>query len=290
MEQKDTKRKFESLVYALLGSAAIICLLLSNVLRFYAQDWFTSLLHELGFAAIVALILTFTIERFSRERHAAEVKELTAGINRDLFHAVYGRHLPPGVFTEVERLLLAQRAHRSKLHVEYEFFDRPGRSTFVCKLRVSYELFNPSSEPVRCSVGMFVESPSDGRDTELCQVTDVTLGKQKLARVEIDGVTTKGRFAVVFDKDVELGAGERLEVDIHGQLVKNVIDTELWTSQMPCDGLRLTVRMPPGMNFEARSIHSQPLRELHSEQTMKVWRIDGGLIPQQGIAFWWANS
>jgi hypothetical protein len=77
------------------------------------------LLHELGFAGVVSVILIFTIEKFSRERHKLAAETLLDRINQDLFRAIYKRYIPEAVFEEVEKCIMMGSVYRESHELDY---------------------------------------------------------------------------------------------------------------------------------------------------------------------------
>src|SRR5690349_7633454 len=123
-------KKVESYVYVIVGLVSIGCILLSVYLHTIwskegdDEHFFRHLIYlfisELGVAGIVALLIISTIEKFTRNKHEKAAKDQISTIKENLFYAIYRRHIPPEVFSEVERCLLLKDIIRRDYSIEYD--------------------------------------------------------------------------------------------------------------------------------------------------------------------------
>ena len=78
-------------------------------------------------------------------------------------------------------------------------------------------------------------------------------------------------------------------------MIKNLEDNEICQSNYPSDGMKLTVEFPhEPFACGAASMHPNELKETPKDAHLdtfisfrKEWKIDGGVLPHQGIVFWW---
>jgi hypothetical protein len=287
LSSKSDSKKIENLTYALLAVASFAVLLGSLLLH---EKWpdISAFLHELSFAGFIALIVIMTIERFTRERHLAEARNLISVINKNLFYAIYQRYIPPVVFREVERLLLSCDAFRTNYAITYSIEPiADDQLHYVCAAQSSYELHNRADDEITHVVKLNLEKPLNVAHQPLCKILSVRIGNHILTDEEIAKHTSVGKTQIHFSYPTKVAPQSALKVDVAGTLIKQVTDMELWRTTLPAEGFRVTVSAPNGVTVEANSIHSQPAEVVHCAGNKKTWEISGGLLPTQGMVFWW---
>ncbi len=106
--ERNPEVKIDGWVYLTIFCISLLFLVIS---AHYHSEWpvLSPFFKELGVAGVIALILVFTIEKFTRQRHEKAANTLVEKINNNLFHAIYKRYIPEEVFSEVEKSLLKNR-------------------------------------------------------------------------------------------------------------------------------------------------------------------------------------
>ncbi len=288
MSEKNSSSN-ELLIYFVVGLVSAIFLLIS-VLIYEDHKTVASFLKELSFAGFIALIVIFTVERFSKERHRLETESLVRDINKNLFHAIYSRYIPNKVFREVERLLLNVDVYRKGYSVIYTIEDIEGDPIhYKCTAQSSYEIENLTEEPIDHSVGLALEKPLNDGMVGLCRIDSVKIGDKQLSQEEIAEHTTVSETQVVLSYPIKIPSRSSVKVNQIGSLIKLKTDQELWLSRVPSDGFRLTVFVPKGVNVYANAVHSGAAELVHDAGTKKAWEINEGMIPCQGFVFWWVT-
>lgn len=102
----------ENVLYLIVALISILLILVGVILAETAPT-ISSFVKELGIAGVISLIVIFTVEKITKERHRIETQNLYEKINKNLFHAIYNRYIAPKVFREAEKLLLSVDAYRS---------------------------------------------------------------------------------------------------------------------------------------------------------------------------------
>lgn len=276
------------------------------MLLIYSAGWLSpwstlqGLVKEIGFAGLVSIILIYTIERYTRERHQKMAEELMDRINTDIFRAVYKRRVPESVFREFERLLLNANVCRSDLELTYTLRERQPEDgiaaadaeQFVsCLIQSSYELHNMTDHEITHPVYVFIDAPIEQRFATLCGLRDVTIDGKPLAADVIRQHSDAREGGDRFNYKLHLAPKARVRVSTTVAQVKSAHNTEVWVCSYPSDGLKLTVNTP-GRDFGvwARAAHSQRLeRDLDNEVTRR-WRLRHGILPSQCLYFWWKRG
>lgn len=280
----------EKMTYLLVASASLILLLISVVI---SDDFKTlaSFLKELAFAGFIALIVIFTVEKFSKERHRIESEKLVKSINKNLFNAIYDRHIPNHVFREVEKLLLNNDVTRKNYSVIYTIEKiKDDDKHYKCTVQGSYDLENISDKDITHVVKGGLEKPLDENLIKNCGFIDFRCDGKSLSKQDIKKHTTLSNGQILFNYPIEMKAGATARINQVGSLIKLKTDQETWLANVSSDGFQLTVHAPEGVDFLAKSIHSTEADLVQDSETKKTWEIKSGMIPNQGFIFWWQTK
>ena len=288
--------KHYRVLYLLICLVSIILLVASHY--WIPDNVFKMLAHELGVAGIVAVILVFTIETFTRERHRLAADDLLASINKNLFHAIYKRYIPEPVFEEVEKCVMRCSVYREAHELDYTIDDLPPTadealrsSHFQCTAQTSYKLSNLLDQDTTHDITIKIERPLESKYDALCTINELTVNGVTVPESELMACITRTDQHVVLCKKIELPARGKVDVSTKSTLLKKKTDSEIWCSRLPSDGLKLTVSTPSkGLMVKASANHSERLKVQLDNQVTRKWVLDFGIFPHQSIIFWWQQA
>jgi hypothetical protein len=253
------------------------------------------LLHELGFAGLIAVILIFTIEAFNRERHQMSADSLLEKINGNLFRAIYKRYIPEKVFEEVEKCVMRCNVFRTDHSLDYTIDTFPVGTAlkveaeyFNCTAQTSYKLTNLLEQVAAHDVVVQIELPIDKQLFEYCTITEMKIGGDSMTKEEIESHTTTNASHRIFRKTISIPRNGEIKISTKSNLLKKKMDSEIWCSRLPSDGLTLTVSTPSkGLVVNAIANHSEALDHVLNNHVTQKWILDYGIFPHQSIIFWW---
>lgn len=275
--------------------------------------WLSLLFKEIGFAAIVAVILNFSIEAFNRKRHQAEKEELINEINirhanlkedislsiaNNVFSTVYKRNISEKMFREVEYLLLRQDIHRSEYRAKFtlqQSTDHPGK--ILLQRSQNFTLRNISENDKNVSLSFVSDTPPDTRDFFRY---GITIADYEASQIEykLDALMREGR--AVFENGfikvsvpIKIKKGQMICVDETSLVLREMIGSEAVVSVYPTESMELTVETP-NSDFEI-CVESLHLREVESDPFEKSplwqrWRLNHPILPGQGMIIVWKPS
>jgi len=81
----------------------------------------------------------------------------------------------------------------------------------------------------------------------------------------------------------------QVTVKMTGTTVKRKIDSEVWASVLPSDGVVVRIEAPTDIELHCRANHSKSIVkcETHDAKMERVWKLEHGMIPYQSIIVWW---
>jgi len=282
-------------IYLIILLIAIILLITSHAEIFHQPETklLGELFKELGFAGVVAIVLVFTVEKFTRARHETAADELMDRINYNLFYAVYKRYIPEPVFAEVEKAVMRSKVFRTKHKLTYTIDDFPadviaGANHFLCSAQTRYTLKNLTSSEIEHDVVVQLEIPILPALAPYCRVDLVEINHAPLSKEEIVAATSTSTTEVEFRHTIKIPADGVIEIHTCSYLVKDKIDSEIWASRIPSDGLTLTVSTPTkNIKVNAKANHIEKIEHTLKNSATNTWELDHGIFPYQSIVFWW---
>lgn len=293
----------ENWVYFFIFLISIVFILLYVIFK---DIWpvIAPLLKEIGTAGLIALVVIFSVERYSRNRHAKAADALVDRMNRNLFHAIYNRYIPEEVFVEVEKCLMHNGVFRRGHEINYtiqnidsDLEDEQGKKTVDCTKHVKclaqsrYSLENLTNGSIQHKVKLVLERPIDPKWNDYCDIMSMKIGGRDLSTQEIDQYSSKTEVQLVFEFPITIPPNGKVEITSVSTLLKLKTDSEIWTSRLPSDGIKLTVSMPnKDINVNASAMHSEKLVKVLDNQVTKSWELKHGIFPHQSVVFWWYSN
>jgi hypothetical protein len=145
---------------ALAAAVGVIILLVREKLPW---PWLQDLLHEIGFALLVAVFIWVVFDYFSHTDEEGRWRTRIEQITSEVFYGVLRRNLPKELLAEANTLILNQVFIRKGLSVEYileddAYADGAGNQVRYTKLSaaIRYTLVNVSDTPKQFPVAVNV--------------------------------------------------------------------------------------------------------------------------------------
>lgn len=263
---------------------------------------------EAGFALVIAIILSLTVERqFKEEFHKdtmerqetllGEVKEREEKLSKSIFDYLYSIRLDYGVFQSLEKYIFQQPFYRKNLQVDYRIEETSG-DWILLEALYSYTDENISNEGQDYKFSFKAEKPlgdppvSFSRDVGLAELY---LGRQYSIE-EINKSDQDEDDSPEFTKysvALTLHPGETVEVRARVFLAKRKQDAELYRTSRPSDRLRASFTFDP----ERFELMVEPLHPSNPKPVDRVLTkgrvvvdISEPLLPKQGVFFWWCDK
>lgn len=268
----------------------------------FLQDHLPELLlnttKDIGSTLIAAVVVIFTVERFTRKTHKKSADKLIRKINQNLYKAIYLRQIPEVLLREVEASVFQTKVYRSQYRVKYnleivppeEDAKKDDEQHLSVETTSRYCLSNITDEQIDTDISAHYELPLDDKWKEYVSVTEVSIDGKELSSEDIGKHTTTDKKQLTFDYPITIPSNSKILVFLKGKLIKRTEDVEVFASFLPSEGLELTVYLPENFDVEATANHRCSLIEESDVATAKTWRLDNAILPFQSIVFWWKPS
>ena len=259
---------------------------------------------ELGFALLIAAIISVSIEEVNRRRFHAEVDSRISDVQKDVFRSTYSRNLPPLFFNEVDEILFRSKFFHSNYRIEYDFGEprllSETSTTYVMDVNITHifttrNITGLASE--HCIRLQIHESPFL-TDTIYPKIVSAylyghrTLNDEEIQKINNEAVSEGGsRTFQIQTKKVP--PSEDIVVTIGLKSIKHADGFEFCRCSTPSNGLTVFAKFPPVIAHDrvgCDTAHRTPCKStlLGDEGNKFSWVIEGAVLSSQGINFWWA--
>src|SRR5215217_7851991 len=221
--------------------------------------WVEDLLHEIGSALLVAVIIWLTFEYFSHSDREASWRRRIEQITGEVFYGVLRRNLPRELLAEANLLILEQNFIRKGLSLEYILEDSeityatggPGKKFLKLTAILRYTVLNIADTAKMFPIAVAVPNPTTPELKPFADVTSLSyehngqrhnLNLANPRRLFRAGMEASKASHVRCDcAEIELGPGGQPEVEIRYVMPKEEEDAENFETLFPSDSLRLMV-------------------------------------------------
>ncbi len=239
---------------------------------------------DVGFAAIIAFMVSFAVERAARREFSdlirTKVREFTdlvhahrseftdhvhqqlKAIRDEVFRATFGRAFPDQYIDEIERTIFGaeflRHGHRqiytlhllntSDLNPDSSEDELPDITLMQCEVTMSYEVENISPIPQDFKVRLELEKPTFKSLIQFVRIYRVTINDKDMLPDQLqcaDKDCPDTEDFRCFEYVVkDVAPGTRVRVQAYWTFLKDADDVELWRSIYPSDGMLLGVNFP----------------------------------------------
>ena len=268
------------------------------------QATWAAFMREVGFAALIALVIGVLVERASRVKQAQTAHALLMTVSRNVFGAVLGSHVPASISQHVLGSIFSAPMIRHQLRLTFTVMNLPeghGDRSSDCvllRLSTSYELENVSGVTADHRIRLYYPIPSYPGLCELAKIESVSIDDQLLPTEELESgndAVPNTDYERRSEWPVSVGKERRVRVTTSHILVKEFSDSEIWSSLLPtAPPVEVTVDMQvQGLVWNVDSHHSGKLRAIDDVPDgprglgQVTFRCNEALLPFQGVNLWW---
>jgi len=267
---------------------------------------------ELGFAFVIAWVVSLAIEAGARAQQNRAVEEAIKRIGHDVFEGALGIKHDKAYVRSVIETCLDQPLTRELYRIHYRIEPFPAgdaerlgieNDRFVLvHAKISYTVRNAgrNREVFRMTYGIPCRS-GDLRD--FSRLTALVIGDarypnpQEAAQFELPADAVEPEFgANANDRNyrfaVELDASETVDIVMNATLVKEMSDSDTFGFSRPTTGAIIQITSAVlGLRFGVQARTSSKLQTVSEPDGGNgEWQIDGSILPYQSVNLWWRSA
>jgi hypothetical protein len=246
--------------------------------------------YGLAVTLFVSIFVARKLEADQKKKHEEELENLREAVNINVFDALFKTLIPSEIFQIVKTEIIENKAIRKKAHWSFVFEEV---ETGIKMTSTShYELHNVSKEPLSEPINIELD-PLASNSQEILKAK--CLSSDGALLVEFDPDDEKNNKNIVI-KDTPTG-GKRIGYTVKvppSDFIESTFEyCELYNNNVydcqhtkyPIIGLNISAVFPKGYRFIIYPSMSNELKEISVGPTTRSFKVDGGLLPRQGIVY-----
>jgi hypothetical protein len=275
-------------------------------------DWLSDLktveglLREIGFALLIAFLVTIAVEMYLRNLQVRERKIEDQNLKQDVLAAIFGITEPRQVVDKVLRLILQEKfyrkGHRMECFLErISIKDLADRDVTAMRLTVydEYVVKNNSHHDEVFSFSYHIEA-------EDSYFRSIVAHKEfEIRNLQFFRLPSKQRVTSIVDApkiynsnepksqrltcQIAMASDEEVLVTVESVSLKRQEDDEIFFSIYPTEGMTIEFQHPKDLHVKVLAladVKANCLRQCE-EGRPGQWKVDGVLLPYNGIQLKW---
>lgn len=286
----------------------------------FALDTLILLIAEVGYAFVIAWVVSWFIERRAHTAHMQSLDDARrqietevaqhlqtlldrqTQIQADVFHGAIGLAYPPSYVKTVIESALSSKIIREDYEITYRLerlsqaeaskhgVDRTRFLALHSTARFNARNVSNDTQHFQMEYGLPIRG---GALRELTRLTELQFGDRKFLKAAIDDLAhydeVRGNKSYSIDEPIP--PGQAIPCVLKAVVVKELSDTEVFGFRDPT--MRLTVRLNvdvPGLRFGASPRCASPMQTINApDGRTGEWRIEGALLPRNSFTIWWRS-
>lgn len=282
-------------VLVLFGALAIVLATLSFLPQLGAI--LQARLLQFAIAIVISIVLALTVQRYARDEFRDEVDRALERTRVAVLEAAYSKMVPEEVFEEVRDLIFDQPFLRKNANavVTLEWPQNGDKNHLVFETVVSFEMHNVSKHPQTYS--FYAENTRPNRPDLSDKIWFRRLVIKDGVRILMEHgpdelertVDRESDTHILLRHNIEIPEGESRTIETHD--LRWIEWKDYYTLKMgfPTIDLSLYVHHPEDIGVKLTLNHprEERLREILSNRTTNAWKLEGAILPYQGLEFFW---
>ena len=247
-------------------------------------------LYGLAAAIFITVFVANKLQRTQQKEKEDELKKLNSAVNINVFDSLFKTIIPEEIFKIIKQEIIENKVVRREAKWVYNFVE--SGENIACTQTTRYELHNLSQAPVSNPIKLQLDS----------------LGGEKYKIISAECLSRAGDVLVHYDpldednnKNINVkDNGNKMTVEYTVNIppenyveYKTVFEksyqgniTDAQGTLVPVIGADIIVNFPEGYNFDVSPLMSSKPRLITQSSTQKIYRVEGGILPNQGFIFY----
>lgn len=257
-------------------------------------NFMKNFLYGLAAAIFITVFVANKLQRTQQEEKENELKKLNEAVNVNVFDSLFKTIIPEEIFKIIKQDIIENKVVRREAKWIYNFVESDDK--IICTQTTRYELHNLSQASVSNPIKLQLDS----------------LGGEKYKVISAECLSRAGDILVHYDplnednnKNIKVDeAGKKLTVEYTVNIppenyveYKTVFErsysgdiTDAQGTLVPVIGADIIVNFPEGYDFDVSPLMSSKPRLITESSTQKIYRVEGGILPNQGFVFYLAKN
>lgn len=245
-------------------------------------------LYGLAAAIFITVFIVNKLELAQRIEKETELNKLNDAININIFDSLFKTIIPEEIFKVIKQDIIENKVIRKEAKWVYNFekCDEGVR----CTQTTRYELHNLSQAVVTDPVRLDLD-PLGGASYKILLAECTSMDGKHLVHYDQSKSIANNISVKTYEKKtsveytITIPPGSFVEYKTVYQKIYKGDFTDYQGTKLPLIGLDIIATYPEGYDFNLATVMSSPSKLTINTAKQKIYRVDGGILPQQGIVF-----
>lgn len=247
-------------------------------------------LYGLAAAIFITVFVANKLQRTQQEEKESELKKLNEAVNVNVFDSLFKTIIPEEIFKIIKQEIIENKVVRREAKWVYNFIESEG--SILCTQTTRYELHNLSQATVSDPIKLELDSLG-GEDYKI--ISAECLGRAGEVLVHYDpsnennnkNITVKNnerKTTVAYTVNIPAESYVEYKTVFERLYIGDITDAQ--GTKVPVIGADIIVNYPEGYDFDISPMMSSKPRLITQSSTQKIYRVEGGVLPNQGFIFY----
>lgn len=253
----------------------------------------SNFLYALAVTLFVSIFIVRKLEKAQRDKDESDIQKLHEAININIFDALFKKLIPEEIFQVVKSEIIENKIIRKKAQWDL-IFEELEDDKIKLNSTTHYQLHNISRDTVTNPISIEldqVESSSFVVNNAKCVSSnrkDILVRYDKndeASKKNISINPTENNKGLKIDYSVEIPPNDYIEstFEFSTEYLNHVHDIQI--TKYPIIDLNINFIFPSNFALNIQETMSNKLRLISSGTTHRTYKVEGGILPKQGIFF-----
>lgn len=246
-------------------------------------------LYALSITIFITIYISRRLENKQQKIHEEELKKLSQEINQNVFSGLFRKLIPDEIFEIIKTEIIENKAIRKKAHWNFVFEEIDGGKIKLTST-THYELHNISSETISDPVKIEIDPLSS---TEMKAKKAICYANEKcIVNYDANSPTNENikieereNGAKTISYSVNIEPQNHITSTFEYETIYSGFVYDSQATKYPIIDLNISAIFPKGYKFSLHPSLSSELKVVSEGNTHQNFKIEGGILPRQGIIF-----
>lgn len=246
-------------------------------------------LYGLGAAIFITVFVADKLQKSLHEEKQQELNRLNDSISVNVFDSLFKTIIPKEIFQIIKQEIIENKVLRREAKWIYDFSLRD--EVMICRQTTRYELHNLSHAEISDPIRLDLDALGGSSYTLVSAVCHSEFGdvlveykpEDPSKNLNIEVQREGNKLTVHYSVKIPAKSYAEYNTVFERAYVGDITDAQ--GTKVPVIGADIIVNFPDGYHFDIMSMMSTKPRLISESSTQKIFRVEGGVLPNQGFIF-----
>lgn len=246
-------------------------------------------LYGLGAAIFITVFVADKLQKSLHEEKQEELNKLNDSISVNVFDSLFKTIIPKEIFQIIKQDIIENKVLRREAKWIYDF--TPKNDVMICRQTTRYELHNLSHAEISDPIKLELDGLGGSSYTLVSAICHGEFGnilveynpEDPTKNLNIEAQHEGNRLTVHYSVKIPAKSYAEYNTVFERAYIGDITDAQ--GTKVPVVGADIIVNFPIGYHFDIMPMMSTKPRLISESSTQKIFRVDGGVLPNQGFIY-----